>query len=50
MMGVVRIVVVGKAKTVVGIEPAHFGVKPLTTPANIDLTLAMMVSRSFTCQ
>jgi len=37
MMGVVGIVVVLKAETVVRIEPANFGVKPLMASVNIYL-------------
>jgi RNase P/RNase MRP subunit p29 len=37
MMGVVGIVVVRKAETVVRIEPANFGVKPLMASVNIYL-------------
>jgi hypothetical protein len=37
MVGVLRIIVVGKAEAMMGIEPTDLCVKPLMTPANIDV-------------
>jgi hypothetical protein len=37
MMGVLRIIVVCEAEAMMGIEPTDLCVKPLMTPANIDV-------------